>query len=167
MNTANATTSAIALVADIAELLLQRQAMLCTAESCTGGLIAAACTDVPGSSGWFDRGMVTYSNRAKQQMLGVDAASIATHGAVSEEVAQAMACGALARSAASYAVAVTGIAGPGGGTPSKPVGLVWFCWAGPDGYRCASHVFPGDRQQVRQATVLHALQGMRAMLTAE
>ena len=118
--------------ADIAALgaaLTARGEMLATAESCTGGMIAAACTDRAGSSDWFERGFVTYSNAAKTQMLGVDPALIATHGAVSAEVAAAMATGALARSAADWSVAVTGIAGPGGATPGKPVGTVWIAMA--------------------------------------
>jgi nicotinamide-nucleotide amidase len=102
--------------------------MLATAESCTGGMIAAACTDLAGSSQWFERGFVTYSNEAKTELLGVPAGLIATHGAVSESVARAMALGAVAHSRAQVAVAVTGIAGPTGGTADKPVGTVWFGW---------------------------------------
>ena len=114
-------------VAMLAEGLLARGAMLATAESCTGGMIAAACTDRAGSSAWFERGFVTYSNAAK--MLGVAPERIAAHGAVSAEVASAMAAGALAHSEATWAVAVTGIAGPGGATPGKPVGTVWLAIA--------------------------------------
>ncbi len=131
--------------------------MLATAESCTGGLIAAALTHVPGSSDVVDRGFVTYSNAAKAEMLGVDPALIAAHGAVSEPVAAAMADGALARSAAGVAVAVTGVAGPGGGSADKPVGLVWFGCARRGGpARTERRVFTGDRAAVRAATVAFA-----------
>lgn len=135
-----------------------RNILLATAESCTGGLIAAALTAIAGSSDVVDRGFVTYSNEAKTEMLGVPAALIASHGAVSEQVARAMAEGALARSPAHRTVAVTGVAGPGGGTATKPVGLVWFGLARRDGPTIAeSHIFPGDREEVRAATVAHAL----------
>jgi nicotinamide-nucleotide amidase len=128
-----------------------------TAESCTGGLIAAALTAVAGSSDVVDRGFVTYSNAAKTELLGVPAALIAAQGAVSEAVARRMAEGAIAASAVELAVAVTGVAGPGGGTAAKPVGLVWFGLARLGGATLAeSRVFPGDRGEVRRATVLHA-----------
>ncbi len=131
--------------------------MLATAESCTGGLIAAALTHVPGSSDVVDRGFVTYSNAAKAEMLGVDPALIAGHGAVSEPVAAAMAAGALARSSAGVAVSVTGVAGPGGGSADKPVGLVWFGCARRGGpARTERRVFTGDRAAVRSATVAFA-----------
>ena len=131
--------------------------MVATAESCTGGLIAAALTHVPGSSDVVERGFVTYSNAAKAEMLGVDPAVIASHGAVSEPVAAAMAAGALARSAADLAVAVTGVAGPGGGSAEKPVGTVWFGCARRGGtVRTERQVFPGDRAAVRAATVARA-----------
>ncbi len=133
-----------------------------TAESCTGGLIAAALTAIAGSSDVVDRGFVTYSNAAKTDLLGVPAALIAGVGAVSEPVARAMAEGALRRSPASLAVAVTGIAGPGGGGPGKPVGLVWFGLARRDGgVRTSSEVFAGDRAAVRRGTVLRALALLR------
>lgn len=136
----------------------ERSLRIVTAESCTGGLIAAALTAIAGSSDVVDRGFVTYSNEAKTEMLGVPAALIASHGAVSEQVARAMAEGALARSPAHRTVAVTGVAGPGGGTATKPVGLVWFGLARRDGPTIAeSHIFPGDREEVRAATVAHAL----------
>ena len=151
------------LVRQIAAQLVRRQWMMCTADSCTGGLIAGACTDLSGSSAWFERGFVTYSNEAKHELLGVDMAVIERHGAVSEEVARAMAAGALAHSRAQLAVAVTGVAGPTGGTPAKPVGLVWFGWAGPNGVRTASMNFAGDRAAVRAATVRHALQTLQEM----
>lgn len=131
--------------------------MLATAESCTGGMIAAACTDLAGSSNWFERGFVTYSNAAKTELLGVAPALIAQFGAVSEPVARAMAAGALAHSHAQVAVAVTGVAGPGGGSAEKPVGTVWFGWATPAGVTSEVMQFAGDRAAVRQATVRHAL----------
>ena len=148
----------------LAALLLQRQLKLATAESCTGGMIAAACTDLAGSSEWFERGLVTYSNEAKNEMLGVDATLIATHGAVSEPVARAMAAGALQHSRAQVSVAVTGIAGPGGGSDAKPVGTVWFAWALPGGVTSEVQRFDGDRAAVRNATVQHALTRLNALL---
>jgi len=127
---------------------------LATAESCTGGLIAAALTSVAGSSDVVERGFVTYSNEAKTELLGVPPALIATRGAVSDEVAAAMAAGALAHSHADVAVSVTGVAGPGGGTAEKPVGLVWFgCTVRGGTVRTVSHIFPGDRAAVRAASV--------------
>jgi nicotinamide-nucleotide amidase len=133
-------------------------AMLATAESCTGGLIAGAITEIAGSSDVFDRGFVTYTNAAKQEVLGVPEAALAAHGAVREPVVRAMAEGALARSRARLAVAVTGIAGPGGGSAEKPVGLVWFGLAGAGRATIAERqVFPGDRAAVRRATVERAL----------
>ena len=135
---------------------------MATAESCTGGLIVAALTNVPGSSDVVDRGFVTYSNAAKTEMLGVDAALIATHGAVSERVAAAMASGALASSLADITVAVTGVAGPGGGSADKPVGLVWFGFARRGGSVWTEcQIFPGDRIAVRAATVGWALKQVR------
>jgi nicotinamide-nucleotide amidase len=141
----------------LATLLLAKKYKLATAESCTGGLIAAACTDLAGSSDWFERGFVSYSNQAKTEMLGVDAQLIATHGAVSEPVARAMAQGALQHALAQVSVAVTGVAGPGGGTAAKPVGTVWFAWATPAGITSEVQHFAGDRAAVRAATVAHAL----------
>ena len=149
-----------ALVASLAAELVQRGLMLATAESCTGGLIAAACTEISGSSAWFERGFVTYSNAAKTELLGVPASLIAQHGAVSEAVARAMAAGALAHSRAACAVAVTGVAGPTGGSAEKPVGTVWLAWATPAGVQAEHHRFPGDRAAVRQATVQRALAGL-------
>ena len=145
------------LVEDLATALLARGWMLATAESCTGGLIAGACTDLAGSSNWLERGFVSYSNAAKTELLGVDTALIARHGAVSEPVARAMAQGALQHSKAQCALAVTGIAGPGGGSADKPVGTVWFAWATPQGVRSEMQRFDGDRAQVRSATVQHSL----------
>ena len=139
------------------DTLRRQRLMLATAESCTGGLIAAALTDIAGSSDVVDRGFVTYSNAAKTEMLGVPAPLIEAHGAVSAPVAAAMAEGALARSAAAIAVSVTGVAGPGGGSADKPVGTVWFGLARKDApTRTERRVFPGDRAAVRHATVLHA-----------
>tara|TARA_E500000318_G_scaffold39918_1_gene38365 strand:+ start:19034 stop:19534 length:501 start_codon:yes stop_codon:yes gene_type:complete len=131
-----------------------------TAESCTGGLIAGALTEIAGSSDVVDRGFVTYSNEAKMQMLGVPAETLTAHGAVSEQTARAMALGALANSDAGVSVAVTGVAGPGGGSAEKPVGLVHFAAATPDGIIAEHRVFEGDRGAVRHQTLLHALKMM-------
>ncbi len=141
----------------MADLMQKKVWFLATAESCTGGLISAACTDLSGSSNWFERGFVTYSNEAKTDLLGVDAALINQHGAVSEAVARAMVQGAIQRSGAQVAVAVTGVAGPTGGTAAKPVGTVWFGFATPAGVITETRRFDGDRAAVRQATVHHAL----------
>jgi nicotinamide-nucleotide amidase len=149
----------------LADLMIKHQWMLATAESCTGGLIAGACTDVAGSSAWFERGFVTYSNAAKTELLGVDATLIAQHGAVSEAVVRAMVRGALQRSHAQVAVAVTGIAGPSGGSPDKPVGTVWLGWATPSGEYAEGCHFDGDRAAVRSATVHHALTRLTTLLT--
>ena len=155
--------SALGLLAD---LLIKNKCLLATAESCTGGLIAASCTELSGSSAWFDRGFVTYSNAAKTEMLGVDPQLIETHGAVSEAVARAMVVGALARSAAQVAIAVTGVAGPTGGSAEKPVGTVWFGLAVPGQVVTECCVFPGDRAGVRAATVQHGLQRLYQLLSA-
>jgi nicotinamide-nucleotide amidase len=155
-----ATTQAQAQAQELAQALLARRWMLATAESCTGGMIAARCTDLAGSSAWFDRGFVTYSNEAKTELLGVDRQFIVQEGAVSEVVARAMAQGAVAHSQAQVAVAVTGVAGPTGGSIDKPVGTVWLAWC-IDGVVDAERVlFPGDRAAVREATTQHALQGL-------
>jgi nicotinamide-nucleotide amidase len=149
---------AVALVAPLADALRARGWKMATAESCTGGLIAATCTALAGSSDWFERGFVTYSNAAKTEQLGVEAVLIAQHGAVSEPVVCAMADGALARSPADIAVAVTGIAGPSGATPDKPVGLVWLAVAQRGAATRAEHLqLGGDRAAVRAATVEIAL----------
>jgi nicotinamide-nucleotide amidase len=142
---------------ELAARLLAMRWMLATAESCTGGLIAAACTDLSGSSNWFERGFVTYSNAAKSEMLGVDAALISQHGAVSEVVARAMAFGAIRHSHAQVSVAVTGVAGPTGGSAEKPVGTVWFGFQVDGQLTSETRRFEGDRAAVRQATVQHAL----------
>lgn len=151
----------------LASLLIQKQWLLATAESCTGGMIAAACTDLSGSSAWFERGFVTYSNAAKMDSLGVAADVLAEHGAVSKAVAQAMAQGALRHSRAQVAVAVTGVAGPTGGSESKPVGTVWFGFATQNGVVTETRRFDGDRAAVRQATVQHALQRLAELVSAQ
>ncbi len=148
------------LTSELARLLQAHQAMLATAESCTGGLIAAACTDLAGSSLWFECGFVSYSNAAKTQLLGVPPELITAHGAVSEPVARAMASGAISHSEAQVAVAVTGVAGPAGGSADKPVGTVWLAWAWGGRVEAERQHFGGDRQAVRQATVDHALRGL-------
>lgn len=135
--------------------------MLATAESCTGGWVAQAVTAVAGSSEWFERGFVTYSDAAKQEMLGVSARTLAAHGAVSEQTAREMAAGALAHSRAQVAVAITGIAGPTGGSPEKPVGMVCFAWAIKEGMPGAeTRQFKGGRESVRRQAVIAALQGV-------
>ncbi len=150
----------------IAERLQARGQMLAAAESCTGGLIAAACTELAGSSLWFERGFVTYSNAAKTELLGVDAGLITQHGAVSEPVARAMAQGALAHSAAQASVAVTGVAGPGGGSADKPVGTVWLAWCVDGQTHSVCQHFDGDRAAVRRVTVAYALARLRDLLGA-
>ena len=153
------------LLARMVAVLQAKHWMLTTAESCTGGAIAKACTDLAGSSVWFERGFVTYSNESKQEMLGVPAATLAEHGAVSEAVTAAMATGALLHSRAQVAVSVSGIAGPGGGTTTKPVGMVCFGWAAQDGtVRTATQYFQGDREAVRYQAVQYALQGVLQIL---
>ncbi len=148
------------IVAQLAQALRRRGWMLATAESCTGGLIAAACTDLAGSSDWFERGFVSYSNAAKTDLLGVPPALIATHGAVSEPVVRAMAAGALARSPVQVSLAVTGIAGPAGGSLDKPVGTVWFGWCVAGATHTERQVFAGDRAAVRAQAVRWALDGL-------
>jgi nicotinamide-nucleotide amidase len=148
----------------LAQALRDKGWMLATAESCTGGMIAAACTDLAGSSEWLERGFVTYSNEAKTELLGVDAALIAAHGAVSEVVARAMAFGAVRHSRAQVSVAVTGIAGPSGGNKDKPVGTVWFGFLVDGLLTSEMRRFEGDRAAVRTATVQHALQRLIELL---
>ena len=150
----------------ISTTLLARGWMLATAESCTGGMIAAACTDLAGSSQWFERGFVTYSNEAKAEMLAVPPGLIEEHGAVSESVARAMADGALAHSRAQVSLAVTGIAGPTGGTEAKPVGTVWFAWCVDGETHSEMQHFAGDRAAVRMATVRYALKRLLSLLPA-
>jgi len=155
------------LVEPLAEAMRARGWRLAIAESCTGGLIAAACTTLAGSSDWFERGFVTYSNAAKCELLGVDAALIEAHGAVSAEVACAMAAGALVRSPADIAVAVTGIAGPGGAVPGKPVGTVWLALMRRGGVPQGERLqLDGDRASVRAQTVVIALQRLRTQCAA-
>ena len=148
------------LVERVALQLTERHWMLATAESCTGGLIAAECTDLSGSSAWFDRGFVSYSNEAKAHMLGVSPELIQLNGAVSEPVALAMALGAVYHSKAAAAVAVTGVAGPTGGSPGKPVGTVWIAWCIGGKTSAELKYFDGDRQSIRRQTVEAALQGL-------
>jgi nicotinamide-nucleotide amidase len=155
------------LLAQIADLLTARNWRMVTAESCTGGWIAKCCTDVAGSSAWFDRAYVTYSYHAKEQMLGVAHDDLVKHGAVSETIARQMALGARQHSQAAVIVSATGIAGPGGGMPGKPVGLVHFGWCiGDLPVVCDAAIFTGDRKAVRQQTVLHALQGIILRMAA-
>ena len=147
-----------------ADLFINRGLKLVTAESCTGGLISAACTDLAGSSAWFELGFVTYSNDAKMELLGVEARLLRRAGAVCEGVARAMVVGALARSHAQVAVAVTGVAGPAGGSPAKPVGTVWFGFAVPGQVVTEKRHFEGDRAAVRAATVHHAFARLAELL---
>lgn len=145
----------------LADALQAKGWMLATAESCTGGWIAKVCTDLAGSSAWFERGFVTYSNEAKQDMLGVKAETLVQYGAVSEAVTAEMATGALRHSRAQVTVSVSGIAGPGGGTATKPVGMVCFGWAGQHGaIHTETCLFAGDREAVRLQSVEHALRGV-------
>ncbi len=146
------------LVAELAETLLRARRKICTAESCTGGLMAKTFTDLAGSSDWFERGFVTYSNQAKSEMLAVPASIIDDYGAVSEAVAIAMASGALRHSRADYAIAVTGVAGPGGGSAEKPVGTVWIALAAPEQQVARLFQFDGDRAAIRVATMRAALE---------
>lgn len=152
------------LIKDIAHHLSANGQLLVTAESCTGGGVARNLTSISGSSAWFDRGFVTYSNEAKQEMLGVDEKLLEKYGAVSEQTAIAMARGALAHSRAHVSLSVTGIAGPSGGTPEKPVGTVWFAWALETKTKAVSQQFSGDRQAVRQQSEAFALQGLADFL---
>jgi nicotinamide-nucleotide amidase len=149
----------------LAARLLARGWLLATAESCTGGLIAAACPELAGSSAWFERGWVTYSNAAKTELLGVPAALIERHGAVSQPVARAMAEGALARSKAQCSVSVTGIAGPSGGSAAKPVGTVCFGWCVPGQALTQQRHFAGDRAAVRAQTLAYALTELLRLVT--
>ena len=154
------TNDIIDLAAQVGRALQEKGLLLATAESCTGGGVAQAVTEIAGSTGWFDCGFVAYSNASKTEMLDVSAALIAQLGTVSEEVAAAMATGALANSNAHVAVSTTGIAGPTGAVPGKPVGTVCFGWAKGDNIHTERLVLAGDRQAVREQTVVHALQGL-------
>lgn len=144
----------------VGKILKSKNHTLVTAESCTGGWVAQAVTSVAGSSGWFERGYVTYSNAAKREELGVPRKTLERHGAVSEETARAMARGALRRSRGTVALSVTGIAGPGGGSPGKPVGTVCFAFARGRRIRSETKRFKGSRNRVRRQSVIHALRGM-------
>lgn len=148
----------IAAAAELAASLRHRGQSVTTVESCTGGLISAAITAVPGSSEYYPGGFVTYSNEQKQRMVGVSAATIESHGAVSPQTAIEMARGGRARTDADYAIAVSGVAGPGGGSSEKPVGTVWLCVAGPDGMiDCRRFLFPGERSQICERSVITAM----------
>jgi nicotinamide-nucleotide amidase len=154
-----------ALAEALGAALAERRLSCACVESCTGGWVAQVITAVPGSSGWFERGVVAYSNAAKRELLGVSTSALARHGAVSEQVARAMAEGGLARSRADVVLAVTGVAGPGGGTPEKPVGTVWFAWAGRKRATASrAELFAGDREAVRRQSVRAALAGLHAYL---
>ena len=153
------------LINDIVQILKKNHWQLVTAESCTGGLIGAALTEVPGSSDWYERGFITYSNGAKKDMLGVPEHLLNQFGAVSIEVAEAMVVGALQHSQGHIAVSVTGIAGPSGGTPDKPVGTVCFAWLATGAkVKTAQKQFAGDRQAVRLAACQYALEGVYSLL---
>jgi nicotinamide-nucleotide amidase len=153
------------LAADLGEKLRARGWMLATAESCTGGWVGQLVTSLPGSSHWYERGFITYANIAKQEMLGVPAETLETHGAVSEQTALAMAAGALANSHAQATLAISGIAGPGGGTREKPVGLVCYGWALADGTRLSSTCrLDGDREEIRSRAAAAALRGLIELL---
>lgn len=154
----------IELAARVGAALKEKHLFLATAESCTGGGVAEAVTEIPGSSEWFDCGFVTYSSASKTELLDISPALIAQHGAVSVEIAEAMAAGALANSSADISLSTTGIAGPGGAVPGKPVGTVCFCWAKGRSAHTERLVFDGDRQAVRRQTVAHALKGLLRFL---
>ena len=154
----------IELARRVGEALKAKGLRLVTAESCTGGWVAMALTAVAGSSDWFERGYVTYSNAAKREDLGVAEATLRRHGAVSEETAREMAAGALKKSGGQVALAITGVAGPAGGTPDKPVGTVCFAWTDGSKMRSATKRFDGDRERVRRQSVVHALQEVLELL---
>ncbi len=153
-----------ALVAQVANQLLEKNLMLATAESCTGGWVSEVLTTMPGSSRWFEGGVVSYSNAVKHRLLGVPRSVLEERGAVSEAVAKAMAAGAVNCLGSDIALAITGIAGPGGGSETKPVGLVWIGWALPSGVVAKQFLFEGDRQAVREQSVVMALQELVALL---
>lgn len=157
---------AMKLIGSLSEILMARGMMLGLAESCTGGLMASLCTEVPGSSAWFSGGVVSYSNEVKRSLLGVDEELLLQHGAVSAQVAEKMAQGVLPATNAHVGVAITGIAGPGGGTEQKPVGTVWIGMALLEPAKLGSrrYLFPGSRREIRAASVLHALEGACRLL---
>lgn len=155
-------------VLELSECLIQAQMMVATAESCTGGMIAQYLTQIPGSSRWFERTFVSYSNEAKHEMLGVKPITIMAHGAVSQECVEAMALGCLQQSHAQLVVAVSGIAGPDGGTLHKPVGTVWVAWAGHHmSLDSRLFHFDGDRQSIREQATFSAIDGMLARVKAK
>lgn len=160
-------TDIIELATRTGHTLKAKNLLLTSAESCTGGGVAQAITEIAGSSEWFDCGFIAYSNASKTEMLDVSAALIAQHGTVSEEVAAAMATGALANSNAHVSLTTTGIAGPGGAVPGKPVGTVCFAWAKGDHVHTERLIFSGDRHAVREQTVAHALQGLLRFLNSQ
>ena len=163
----NQVTDILKLSADLGRMLQHLGISMCTAESCTGGLISAFITDISGSSEWFDRAFVTYTNEAKMEMLGVSSDTLERHGAVSSQTVEEMVRGAVERSAATVGVAVSGIAGPTGGTPEKPVGTVWMAWCYPDGYvETECHHFNGNRQEVRLCTVAEAFRRLLEKISA-
>jgi nicotinamide-nucleotide amidase len=153
-----------ALAKKVGKRLKAARARLVTAESCTGGWVAQAVTSIAGSSAWFERGFVTYSNAAKQELLGVRTRTLKKHGAVSEATAREMAQGALARSKGTLALAVTGVAGPSGGSPGKPVGMVCFAWIHGEKLKSETRHFSGNRESVRRKSVVHVLQGVLNIL---
>lgn len=153
------------IVEQLAELLIKNNKQLTVAESCTGGWVAKVLTDLAGSSVWFERGFVTYSNQAKHEMLAVAESTLETHGAVSQETVVEMAQGALKNSYADYSLSISGIAGPTGGSVDKPVGLVWFAWIEKDSKTLSEQkIFSGDREAVREQAVVHALTGLIKLL---
>ncbi len=152
-------------ITQVAKCLTHNDQMLAVAESCTGGWLAKVCTDLPGSSVWFDRGFVTYSNAAKQDMLGVQNTTIDTHGAVSQQTVEEMGSGALTHSRADWAIAISGVAGPGGGSEINPVGSVWFSWTKKNQNPVSiKKIFSGDRNQVREQAVEFALEELAKLL---
>lgn len=152
-------------ITQVAELLIAKDQMLAVAESCTGGWLAKVCTDLAGSSAWFERGFVTYSNEAKQDMLAVLNKTIETHGAVSQQTVEEMAAGVLTHSRADWAIAISGVAGPDGGSDINPVGSVWFAWMKKDQIPITiKKLFSGDREQVRQQSVEFALEELAKLL---
>jgi nicotinamide-nucleotide amidase len=155
------------LVVEVGACLVKNDAMIVTAESCTGGMIAEALTEVSGSTAWFDRAYITYSYESKKEMLGVHERTIQNKGAVSQECVEEMALGALQQSHAKVSVACSGIAGPGGGSPDKPVGTVWLAWAvqGQEDVVSQRFLFEGNRQTVREKTTQAALMGVMKLLT--
>ncbi len=161
------TNQTVELINELATSLTEAKLKVCTAESCTGGLIAKSFTDLAGSSAWFERGFVTYSNESKVEMLGVSESVIEQYGAVSEPVATAMAMGALSQSHADYSIAVTGVAGPGGGSDKKPVGTVWIGIASQNRTRTQKFLFDGDRQRIRLMTMDAAVEQLLYLLNAE